>query len=162
MGEYKGKGGVLGGREERYDGFEGEPKNMGGTLSGLAHGEHQHNKHDSHHNDSKYLEREGKHGDLNPLDGRSHQHGTEGVRADGVPHSTTGTGVGNTTSNSGVYGAERGLEKEHRRDNDLTEGGGFGRDLDKSGTTTGTKPSLMDKVNPKVDANGDGKAGFMK
>jgi len=24
------------------------------------------------------------------------------------------------------------------------------------------KPSLMDKLNPKVDANGDGKAGFMK
>lgn len=24
------------------------------------------------------------------------------------------------------------------------------------------KPSMMDKLNPKVDANGDGKAGFMK
>ena len=24
------------------------------------------------------------------------------------------------------------------------------------------KPSLMDKINPKVDADGDGKAGFMK
>lgn len=31
-----------------------------------------------------------------------------------------------------------------------------------SNTATGTKPSLMDKLNPKVDANGDGKAGFMK
>jgi len=27
---------------------------------------------------------------------------------------------------------------------------------------TGKKPSLMDKLNPKIDANGDGKAGFMK
>lgn len=29
-------------------------------------------------------------------------------------------------------------------------------------TTTTRKPSLMDKLNPKVDADGDGKAGFMK
>jgi hypothetical protein len=28
--------------------------------------------------------------------------------------------------------------------------------------TTGKKPSLMDKLNPKIDADGDGKAGFMK
>jgi len=29
-------------------------------------------------------------------------------------------------------------------------------------TTTHKKPSLMDKLNPKIDADGDGKAGFMK
>jgi hypothetical protein len=29
-------------------------------------------------------------------------------------------------------------------------------------TTTHTKPSLMDKLNPKKDADGDGKAGIMK
>lgn len=27
--------------------------------------------------------------------------------------------------------------------------------------TTGTKPSLKDRMNPKIDADGDGKAGFM-
>jgi hypothetical protein len=32
MHEFKEKGGVLGGREERYDGFEGEPKNIGGAA----------------------------------------------------------------------------------------------------------------------------------
>ncbi|KAF2189608.1 hypothetical protein K469DRAFT_561904 [Zopfia rhizophila CBS 207.26] len=32
MSEYKSQGGVLGGREERYDGFEGEPRNVGGVL----------------------------------------------------------------------------------------------------------------------------------
>jgi hypothetical protein len=31
MQTFKQKGGVLGGREERYDAFEGEPKNIGGT-----------------------------------------------------------------------------------------------------------------------------------
>jgi hypothetical protein len=30
------------------------------------------------------------------------------------------------------------------------------------GATGQHKPSLMDKLNPKVDADGDGKAGFMK
>jgi hypothetical protein len=29
-------------------------------------------------------------------------------------------------------------------------------------TTSAKKPSLMDKLNPKKDADGDGKAGFMK
>ena len=32
MEEFKQKGGVLGGRGERYDGFEGEPKHIGGTI----------------------------------------------------------------------------------------------------------------------------------
>jgi len=30
-----------------------------------------------------------------------------------------------------------------------------------STSTSGKKVSLMDKLNPKTDANGDGKAGFM-
>jgi len=38
---------------------------------------------------------------------------------------------------------------------------GVGSTTGSTGTSTG-KPSLMDKINPKVDANGDGKAGFMK
>jgi len=28
-------------------------------------------------------------------------------------------------------------------------------------TTTHKKPSLLDRLNPKIDADGDGKAGFM-
>lgn len=38
---------------------------------------------------------------------------------------------------------------------------GVGSTTGSTATSTG-KPSLMDKINPKVDANGDGKAGFMK
>ncbi|GAB7362697.1 hypothetical protein MBLNU230_g3005t1 [Neophaeotheca triangularis] len=34
MGDFKKQGGVLSGREERYDGFEGEPKSVGGALGG--------------------------------------------------------------------------------------------------------------------------------
>jgi len=45
-----------------------------------------------------------------------------------------------------------------------TNGTGAGLDNTTSGTssTSTGKPSLMDKLNPKKDANGDGKAGFMK
>lgn len=31
-----------------------------------------------------------------------------------------------------------------------------------SSTESHKKPSLMDRINPKIDADGDGKAGFMK
>lgn len=91
MADYKKQGGVLTGREERYDGFEGEPRSVGGALG-------------------------------------SHS-GTTG---------TTGTGVGATgaSSTTGTH--------------------------DTSSSTEHTKPSMMDKVNPKKDADGDGKAGFMK
>lgn len=36
MADFKKQGGVLTGREERYDGFEGEPRSVGGALSGSA------------------------------------------------------------------------------------------------------------------------------
>jgi len=43
-------------------------------------------------------------------------------------------------------------------------GNGVGSGVGSTGTsnTTTGKPSMMDKINPKVDSNGDGKAGFMK
>ena len=37
MEDYKKQGGALSGREERYDGFEGEPRNIGSALSGKDH-----------------------------------------------------------------------------------------------------------------------------
>lgn len=47
MSDFKKQGGVLSGREERYDGFQGEPRSVGGALgsddsqmgaSGISHG----------------------------------------------------------------------------------------------------------------------------
>ena len=99
MADFKKQGGSLTGREERYDGFEGEPKAVGGALGG-------------------------------------HHHGNHG----------TGTGVG-----SGVgSGTGSGY--------DNTTGSGY----DNRTGTGHTKPSMMDKLNPTVDADGDGKAGIMK
>ncbi len=41
LADFKKQGGTLTGREERYDGFEGEPKAIGGALGG-SHHHHQH------------------------------------------------------------------------------------------------------------------------
>jgi hypothetical protein len=105
MSEFKNKGGVLGGREEKYDGFAGEPKNIGGTLTHMMEGKTS--KRDSGF-DNAGLKRDAMHGDHNPLDGKgmNTERGVAGERGDG-------------------------------------------------------KPSLRDRLNPKVDADGDGKRGLM-
>ena len=46
MADFKKQGGTLGGREERYDGFEGEPRAIGGALGGSSVG------HTGHHHSS--------------------------------------------------------------------------------------------------------------
>ena len=87
MADFKKQGGSLTGREERYDGFEGEPRAVGGALGG---------------------------------------HSTQ---------ATTGTtGTTGTTDTTGT-------------------------DYD---NTTRTKPSMMDKLNPRTDADGDGVRGIGK
>jgi hypothetical protein len=65
MGDYKKQGGALSGRGEWYDGFEGEPRDIGGSLSGKDH----HSHHDSHH--SNYAEDidTGKAGGASNVDG---------------------------------------------------------------------------------------------
>jgi hypothetical protein len=90
MADFMKQGGSLTGREERYDGFEGEPRSIGKAYDSKTHG--------------------------------THQSGTE--------HSGT--------QHSGM------------RDSGV---GGVGNQPKKAG--------LMAKLNPKVDADGDGKAGLM-
>lgn len=66
IGEFQKKGGVLGGREERYDGFEGEPTNIGGAkglmggVKNLVGG----NKKDSHSTNDPSLKSSAQHGDF--------------------------------------------------------------------------------------------------
>ncbi|KAF2266774.1 hypothetical protein CC78DRAFT_458470 [Lojkania enalia] len=67
MSEFKGKGGVLGGREERYDGFEGEPHNISGAVSSMKSGNVQHN---SRHQGMEKLTAASQHDDFDLLDGR--------------------------------------------------------------------------------------------
>ncbi|KAF2131659.1 hypothetical protein P153DRAFT_336156 [Dothidotthia symphoricarpi CBS 119687] len=134
MDQFKAKGGSLAGREERYDAFEGVPKNIGaGAVGGFSaiQGDH---KRDSH-NISPALKGEAAHGDFHGKTHHDHHAGRVGT--DGVIGGRTRRG--SSTSSS---------DNESRRT---------------TGTTaTGKKPSLMDKLNPKVDSNGDGTRGFMK
>ena len=135
MADFKKQGGSLTGREERYDGFEGEPRAVGGALSGSSgtgsgltgahHGQTTAGPHSSN------LE--------NKLDPRVDSD-MDGSRRVGGNSGTTGTGYG-------TDGAMRGTG---------TTGTGT------SGTTgTGKKPGLMDRLNPMKDTDGDGKKGFM-
>lgn len=73
MDQFKTKGGVLSGREERYDEFEGVPKNIGaGTAGSFGHVRDGHASHtgSSHH----------KHGDFN----ETPNHAGTGVAASGL------------------------------------------------------------------------------
>ncbi|KAL8692718.1 MAG: hypothetical protein Q9218_002307 [Villophora microphyllina] len=137
MADFKKQGGSLTGREERYDGFEGEPRAVGGALGGGSsgtgmtgsgmtghHGHHGQNTAGPH---SSNLE--------NKIDPRvdSDMDGSRGVGGRGT--GSSGTGYGSNTT------------------------GGYGSNT--SGTT-GKKPGLMDKLNPMKDTDGDGKKGVME
>jgi hypothetical protein len=125
MDEFKTKGGVLSGREERYDEFEGVPKNIGGSaIGGFGHTRDG--------TSGSHVGSEHHHGDLNS----THGSGLAGAGA-------TGRHVGT----DGPIGSSTGHRDGHH---------------DSTSSSSHAKPSLMDKLNPKVDANGDGKAGFMK
>ncbi|KAK4902548.1 hypothetical protein LTR27_000485 [Elasticomyces elasticus] len=95
------------------------------------------------------------HGHHTTLTGEKLDPHVGGEQSSGFGHSSGTTGTGLPSSNSQGLG----------RDNyDNSASSGIGREsTDNYGTSaTHTKPSMMDKLNPKKDANGDGKAGFMK
>lgn len=113
--EFKRQGGTLSGREERFDGFEGEPRAIGSTLGGNSTGRNT-GTHSSH------LE--------NKLDPRidSDRDGSRAGHADG----TSGSYPSQYDSKTGI------------------------------GSTTGKKPSLIDRLNPTKDTDGDGKKGLLE
>ena len=121
MADFKKQGGSLTGREERYDGFEGEPRAVGGALGGSSMGT------TGHHGSSTTS---GPHSSNleNKVDPRvdSDRDGSRNMGA-------TGAGTGGYGSNTGSGTT-----------------GGYGSGPAGSGyDTTGTKkPSLMDKLNP--------------
>jgi len=103
MSDFKKAGGVLEGRGERYDAFEGEPRSVGGALSGGGVQTNDRNGSNS-----------------NMLGGAT-------------------SAMGNTTHGHRGSGSSSSSDEGKKQN----------------------KPSMMDKLNPKVDADGDGKAGMM-
>lgn len=78
--------------------------------------------------------------------GGHHNKGHLGSTGAGV----TGTGTNGMTGRTGAGNMD--TTGTHGSHNSSTH----------DSTGTGKKPSLMDKLNPKIDSDGDGKAGFMK
>ncbi|KAH7080243.1 hypothetical protein BKA63DRAFT_550885 [Paraphoma chrysanthemicola] len=169
MDEFKHKGGVLSGREERYDEFQGVPKNIGGGSSGgFGH------VRDGHHEGAPIGGEHHKHGDYNDVP----NHHNSGLAGSG----TTASGLtGSRSDPNGPHDSRLGNKADPRVDSDhdrhhgtgYNTSSGTGRHVGTDGTigsstaghhdtTSSHKPSLMDKLNPKKDADGDGKAGFMK
>ncbi|KAK2627648.1 hypothetical protein QTJ16_002294 [Diplocarpon rosae] len=77
--------------------------------------------------------------------------------------------VGGTLGGAGAKGTTSLTENDsathsstHEHSNHHGVGHGTSANGTTSSSTTHAKPSLMDKLNPKVDADGDGKAGFLK
>ncbi|KAF9696222.1 hypothetical protein EKO04_005841 [Ascochyta lentis] len=185
MDEFKHKGGALTGREERYDAFEGVPKNIGaGTAGGFGAIREGEGHHDHHH-----VSGTPRHGDYD----NTARHGNDSTGLSQRELNSTGAGLTGTHSHQGgatgaVAGAAAGAAGHHgQQHND------FARDNRSHTTKDGLpdaltedrsradahnthtrdsvsssehgehkKPGLMDKLNPKVDSDGDGKRGFMK
>lgn len=139
MDDFKRQGGHLSGREERRDDFQGEPRTVGSTLGG--HGAD---------GTTSLTHPEGRHtgssGTHNPLSSNSNTHSS--VR-DGGMNSSRDAGLAGSTTNG------------HHNTSSGTHGTTGGQNISGTGTDQ-KKPGLMAKLNPMVDSNGDGKAGFMK
>jgi hypothetical protein len=155
MDQFKSKGGVLSGREERYDEFEGVPKNIGGgTAGGFGH-----IRDGGHHSGSEHH----KHGDFDSTP----NHHSSGLAGSGA--AATGlTGAAATRSHDHVgIDGRIGSTGRHADSMDLPRA--LTEDKSRANISSGhhdstsshKKPSLMDKLNPKKDADGDGKAGLM-
>lgn len=129
MADFKKQGGSLTGREERYDGFEGEPRAVGSSLGGSP----------------AIGGTTGMSGTTGTGTGLGH-HGanTTGMDSDlnrtgntgtGSGYGTTSYGTGNTGTGSSGYGHNTGTS---------------GSSYDNSTGSTGKKPSLLDRLNRKI------------
>ncbi|XXH05271.1 hypothetical protein Hte_011696 [Hypoxylon texense] len=148
MGEYKQQGGALGGRQERFNAFEGEPKSIHGTLSNL---------HDKKDPGLKEPPDGVFHGDFDPLDGGRDHHVSGGSKSGTVP----GQGSGQVPSQG--MSSQSSAQREYRDSGRGGAGVQTGRQTTTADTTSTRKDSsLLNKLNPMTDSNGDGKAGFMK
>ena len=150
------------GREERYDGFEGEPRAVGSALGGSSSGLTGSTGTSGPHSSSL----------ANKADPRvdSDRDGSRNLGANtgtsGYGSGTTGTGSGYGSSGygsstSGPHSSNLENKVDPRVDSDRDGSRNYG--ANSQGTTsTGKKPGLIDKLNPLKDTDHDGKKGFME
>lgn len=206
LADFKKQGGSLTGREERYDGFEGEPRAIGGAGGALG-GSHSitgdrgvgtsahHGHHDRHTGEGVGSGLTGSHSGSGLTGSNTHRTGEAlgtGVTGGSHPHDRTGergvggthfdranegtTGTGNT--HQGVAGKAAnvagGAVASHSAGTHSpgTHGthstgthspGTHGTGTHSTGThNEATKPSLLQRLNPLADTDGDGKKGVME
>lgn len=152
MADFKKQGGSLQGREERYDGFEGEPKAVGGALGGSHHQSGTTSGPHSSNLENKLDPRvdSDRDGSRNLGAASSGQYGS-GSTGTGYGSGTTGSGYGSGTTGTAGSGYGSG-----------TTGSGYGHDTSRATDTTGKKPGLLDRLNPLKDTDGDGKKGVLE
>ncbi|KAJ4380631.1 hypothetical protein N0V86_003990 [Didymella sp. IMI 355093] len=171
MDEFKHKGGALTGREERYDAFEGVPKNIGaGTAGGFGAIREGSGHHDHHqiggeprHGDYEGTARHGN--DTNALgQHESRRRSSSSSRREGAGLASgdyNGRQHNDFAKDSRTHTVKDGMPDALREDRSRADAHNTHtrRSVDEGEQK---KPGLMDKLNPKVDADGDGKRGFMK
>ncbi|KAI9646863.1 hypothetical protein NHQ30_004863 [Ciborinia camelliae] len=97
------------------------------------------------------------------LGGREERTDAFGGEPKSVGGTLGGAGARGTTSLTEEEGAKHGHHTATHPGVDSTHAGNtHHHTTSNSSTDSHKKASLMDKLNPKVDSNGDGKAGFMK
>ncbi len=164
MADFKKQGGSLTGREERYDGFEGEPKAVGSSLggsTGTGIGHHDSSHVGGHHGSSNVgphssnlgnradprvdsdMSRDTTGSGYGNTSGTGYGSGNTGTSGTGYGSGNTGTsGTGYGSGNTGTSGTGYGSG------NTGTSGTGYGSNTsDTTGSSTGKKPSLMDRLN---------------
>lgn len=91
MSDWQSQGGLLHGRDERYDNFEGQPEDVGGLDKVL---------HRSHESDKDPVERHTFHGDFNEEGGREGHRAKQYGRGDNVTSTSSTAGAGSRTGPS--------------------------------------------------------------
>ena len=147
--------------------------------------EGKHSKRDSGHHENEQLRQGAMHGDFDPLDGGKHnsaagrlggttaeeanQRATMAERehASGVGSKTAAAaGAAGIAGQTRSHGNVRGVEESDRLRSETKLSDRHDRHSSSSSGASGAglekKPSLMDRINPMKDADGDGKKGFMK
>jgi len=150
--EFKAAGGALvGGTHPTHEKYEGAPRPYNEKLA-TTFEKLEDKFHGGHHTTSTT----GTTG-TSGINGSQHT-GTSGINGSkhttasghgdkvGNDYSSSGTGRENAYAANGIDGNDRHLDQ---------------RDAGHMGTTEGFKPSMADRMNPRVDADGDGKRGIM-
>jgi len=178
LSEFQASGGVLDGHAKHaHEEYEGAPRpyneSLKTSIEKILPGHHGHSSTTgttgsglTGHNTTGTTGTGLGHNDHNTtgsgLTGHNTTGGLTGQSGSGLTgHNTSNPGYGQNTSSLGHDNrnvAGSGYDNKSSSDYDRRPDSGVGHDQHQSSG----KPSLMDKLNPKVDSNGDGKAGFMK